>query len=172
MALHDTDKSTSRSRPQPASHDQLDTGSLMAKGTNSVNYITGASPVSSLSAGKNGQFTIVDSGVWDGSTTSFTTLNPGAGTYGHDIQVLTQIPHSLSFTPAYAAFFLQPGTSQYTPLPYFSFNGTASTGLWMNLHMITTSNEFLFVASYIVYGGAWTVSFDPIKWYLMQQTAN
>lgn len=172
MALHDVDKSGSRDAPSPLRHDLLDPASVMAKGTNSVNYATGASSTDGLSPGKNGQFTIVDSGIWDGSTTSFTTLDPGAGSFGHDIEVLYQQAHTLNFTPAYTAYILRPGTSQYTPLPYFACQSTSSTALWVNIHMITTADEFLIVASYIVYGAPQVVNLDPVKWYLMQQTAN
>lgn len=173
MALYNTDKTTVNSvNPTPVRHDTVIQDAVMARGTNSVNYATGASATGSLAAGKNGQFTIIASGTWDGSSTSFTTIDPGAGNFIHDIQALAQIPYNFGFTPAYLAFVKEPGTGIYVPMPYMYYQSTSSTGLWMNLHLVTTPTELIIVASYMLYGGPFTVSFSPVKYYLMQQTAN
>lgn len=168
--LHDIDK-TGNGRPKVNSHDTIGVP-LVAHGTNSTNYATGASGLDQLLGGKNGQFTIVDSGVWDGSTTSVTTGNPGAGKYLSGGQTVATINHNLGVIPAALAYY-EVATS---PLEYDLLPSTAlaaiPTPFWWTLSLLQDNTNLYIQLSWMVYGAAITINLNPVRWYLLEQVAN
>lgn len=172
--ITDIDKdSFDRGRPSPNSHDQLNHNSVMSRGTNSVNYVTPASNQAVLTAGKNGQFTIVQSQTFT-TTSTYSTTNPGTGNYISDNFVVYQQPHSLNFLPGILAYELS-SAGQYTPMPYTRYQTQSSTqGVWYTFYIVIDSTYVTIALNTMTYGNL-SVNFTPgfiFKWYLLQQTSN
>jgi hypothetical protein len=105
MSLHDVDKDGAhRRKPQPNHKDFIIHEALMAKNTDSVNYVTDATDLSSISDAKNGRFTIVQTGSYTPTSNFASITNPGVGNFGSTIGSFYTIPHNLSFTPGVLGF--------------------------------------------------------------------
>lgn len=168
--IHDVDKSNI-GRPIVNAHDIVTTQRL-ARGTNSVNYVTGASSLSLLTGGKNGQFTIVASGVWDGTTTTITTSNPGAGNYLSGGQTVATIPHNLGVIPSVLAYYeLATSPLEYDMLPSTSM-AAIPTPFWWTLSTLQDNVNLYIQISWMVFGAAVSITLQPVRWYLLQQVAN
>lgn len=172
--ITDKDSGTmDRSNPTPHKLDQMSHSSLMAKGTNSTNYITPGSNQSTLSAGKNGQFTIVQTGNFT-TTQNYATTNPGTASYASDFFNIYQVPHNLGYTPGILAYELS-GSGQYSPLPYNKFAaGTSQQVLWSYFTIYADNVNVYLQLVTMTYGNvSW--NFTPgyaFKWYLLYQTSN
>lgn len=172
--ITDVDKgNTDRAAPNPNRHDLLLTDSVMAKGTNSVNYITPATNLADTAAAKNGQFTIVQVGTTT-TTSTYTTTNPGAGQYANDQFTVYQQPHGLGFLPAFIAYE-QSQAGQYTAIPftrYVTLSGTQAA--WYTFYVVVDATYVYVLLDTMTYGNV-SVAFSPgfiFKWYLMFQTSN
>lgn len=170
--ITDLDKQNAdRSAPTPNKHDQLAHEAVMAKGTNSVNYITPATNDSLVSAAKNGQFTIIQTGNYT-TTFSFSSSNPGAGNYGSASYLLYQAPHGLPITPAITGY-AQSSSGVFYPLPATNFtsNGSNQAG-WYTFNAEVDATNVSIVVSVISYGASVTFAAGFIfNWYLLYQTA-
>lgn len=173
----DVDKdSHDRGRPSPNSHDQLLHSSLMAKGTNSVNYITDATNKQTQDPAKNGQFTIVQS---DSFTTTLTySTSATLNAYQNSNLLIYQVPHNLPFTPSLTAMMLINGGTGYTPMP-FTFYTTANSGadaLWYTWRIsVDDVNVSISLATmnYNSVSGGWSLLPGfAFKWFLQYQTSN
>lgn len=171
--LFDIDKSSGdRGQPTPNHHDKLNPSAVPAKGTNSVNYITGASNTSAISGAKNGQFTIVQVGNFT-TTQSYSATDPGAGNHGLTQFTIYQQPHGLPFTPTILAFE-QSSAGQYTPMPLIGLNApTASTASWYVFDIFVDATNVYITLNVMSFGDL-IVGFNPgfiFKWYLMEQVS-
>lgn len=160
----------------PIRHDMLDPSAVMSKGTNSVNYVTGASSTDELLAGKNGRFTIVQAPTLNlSSVPFFVTSNPGAGNYVADGGTLYSYTHGLGYVPAIAGYIISPGSNAYTQLP-FSANITDPTSggaLWWTLYLEVDTEVVVFRIYTMSYGVPWELAVNvSLKLYLMQQTSS
>lgn len=168
--LHDIDKSN-RGQPIVNSHDKINV-LRMAHGTNSVNYVTGASPLSSIAGGKNGQFTIVESGLWAGG--SLTTGNPGAGNFLSGSSIMATIPHNLGFIPSALAYYqVASSPLEYDLLPSTTMVFTGlQTVLWWTIWLLVDATNLYIQVNWMAYGTSFNITLSPVKWYLLQQVAN
>lgn len=175
--ITDVDKlSHDRGKPSPNSHDQLLHSSLMAKGTNSVNYISAATNTQTQDPAKNGQFTIVQSGEFT-TTVDFNTSGT-LNSYQSSNQLVYQVPHNLPFTPSLTAMMLTGGGTGYTPMP-FTFYTTANSGadaLWYTWRITVDAVNLtisLSTMNFNTVSGGWSLlpGFG-FKWFLQYQTSN
>lgn len=172
--ITDIDKSSfDRAKPSPNTHDTLDHASVMAKGTNSINYTTPSSNLSLSEAAKNGQFTIVQPGNFTTSTTINTT-NPGTGNYASDLFTIYQQPHNLPFLPGVTAYELS-SSGQYAAMPYTRYlTGTSAQALWYTFYMVVDATYVYILLNTMTFGNvSWAL--QPgffFKWYLTYQTSN
>lgn len=156
MALFDIDKnSDDRGSPMPNSHDQLAHDAVMAKATNSVNY-TVQQPFAALGAGKNGQFTIVASGIIPSTpTTSATTT--------------ITVAHGLSFVPAIMAFAFT--GSLYSPLPYLNID--VPDGMLISEITSITVDATNITLTFRYNTAVGTIgNTRQVRYFLLQQTSN
>lgn len=171
--LTDVDKDGgTRSQPKPNTHDVLGMDAVMARGSNSVNYTTPATPQASISAAKNGQFTIVQSGVFPvppfGSQPA---LSPGAGNYASASYVMETMAHKLQFTPGILSF-VGLAASGFQATPYFLMNVAGTNNVtWENLRLTVDGTNVYFKDDVMSTGNGQTDGFE-LTYYLIQQTAN
>lgn len=173
MALFDVDTSANdRGTPAPNTHDNLAKEAIMSRGTNSVNYITPATNLSSLQAGKNGQFTIVQVGNFT-TTSTYTVNSPGAGNFVNSYTTIYQVPHNLPITPAIFAYE-QTSQGLYSPMPYTNFlTGSSTQAVWYVFEAFV-DNIYTYINLNVTSYGVGT-TFNPgfiFKWYLCYQTSN
>lgn len=169
--LVDRDTSTSRDNPLPASHDVLAHDSVLSKGTNSVNYITPATNLGSLIAGKNGQFSVVQRSQVPINPVGF-TAGPG---FIFNTQILATIPHNLPYIPAVVGFIYFNATT-YSPLPYTGISGLTSAASF-DTYRITADASNVYIYLDFLTANESSVNFAPntnysIVYYLLQQTPN
>lgn len=174
MSLFDIDKaSPDRSVPEPLRHDTVSREAVMSKGTNSTNYTTPATNLTSVSAAKNGQFTIVQVGDFT-TTQNYTTTAPGSGNYAGDTFTIYQAPHGLNFVPAIFAYELS-SSGQYSPMPLIKYVvGSTTQALWYNFQIFVDATFVTINLNALTTGSA-SFSFSPgfiFKWYLLYQTSN
>jgi hypothetical protein len=168
--LIDTDlKTIDRAVPLPNTHDTMGSGAVSAKGTNSTTYITPGTNLSLIAAGKNGQFTLVQTGTV--TTSGVTVPFTGTGQVNQSRVLVAQLPHNLSYTPGVYAFLVSNGV--YLPLPYTQIAGFAQTGTWLTLSVTTDDTNINFYADCMCLGqGETTGAGLVIRYYLIQQTPN
>lgn len=163
--------SADRASPLPNTHDQVAHEAVMAKGTNSVNYVTPATNQTLTDDAKNGQFTIVQVGSFT-TTSPITISNPGVGSYGNFSQVIYSVPHNLGFVPGVTAYE-QNSANQYTPMPYTNYLATSSSAVWYSFSLYVDSSNVYVDLNGVTYSAS--VTFQPgfiFKWYLLQQPSS
>lgn len=177
MALFDVDKDGERrAKPSPNSHDDLPSSTILAKGTNSTNYVGPNSNLSSLQSGKNGQFTIVGSGTMTNTSSVLLANSPGAGTF-NDFTSMTVVsqPHGLPYKPIVVGSILSTSGNTYYMMPFSrsDYSSGATSALWFTLLFGSDDTNIYVVANGMVWGGGWNLSPGLIfKYYLQYQTPN
>lgn len=174
--LTDIDKnSNNRAQPAPNHHDVVNPDTITAKGTNSVNYITNATNQSLIQGAKNGQFSIVKTGVVN-YPQQFSTTDPGAGNFGVDDLVLATIPHGLPYIPGVIVYFSTNPLTGFFPLPYYDYTGFFGIVRWVNYEASVDATNLYINAHYMSFGSSSQVisgaNFPNFKYYLLQQTSN
>lgn len=170
MAIHHTDKnSPARTAPYPNIHDTQDV-TRMAHGTNSVNYITDASPTFNGPSILYGNARLVQSGT-------VTVVTPN-GTSGTITTTTTTLAHNLGYTPLATAFMnnIQPVGYGITLPIWVSFgNNTGGSGgapeylgiiRYMTYAVDATNFYVLTYSSGVAVAANYTITF-----YLYQQIA-
>lgn len=161
MAIHDVDKnSTDRGQPLPNSHDAHPLDLRNAHGTNSVNYISDATPDAFKLDNTNGMLRLVQKGTVH-------VDQPGAGTAG-----FTTVTHNLGYIPIVMAF-IGTSTTIYNPLPQILSSSVATN---------VTIEEYITVANITstdfqieYYQGSSAASAPDgynITYYIFHETAN
>ncbi len=174
MSLVDIDHhADDRAHPLPNAHDKINPSMVQAKGTNSVNYTTPASNTSTLEAGKNGQFTIVQVGDFI-TTEPIVTVSPGANNYGDSGFLLYQQPHNLDFTPSIISYE-ETSAGQYSAMPIVGYSAPSSSqALWYEFFCFV-DDTYVYIGLNALQFGDFTVTFNAgfiFKWYLLYQTSN
>lgn len=168
--LLDVDRvSVDRSDPQPNARDVIAHDAVMAKSTNSTNYITPASNQAVLTGAKNGQFNLVSSGTFSVNV-SYTTTDPGGG-YSHDSFVVEQFAHGFNFIPGLMVYYEEANDLHY-PLPFSDttmFFNPAWYTFWATIDSHNVTVYLDTISGGTPFGFAGNFNF---RYYLSQQTSN
>lgn len=171
--LADIDKfSPDRSSPIPNTHDVVDPATVMAKGTNSVNYNTAASDTGSQLAALNGQFTIISAS--DITTNIVSVSGPGAGALNSNVVNGYTFAHGLNFVPTVIAYFGS-STTIFGGMPSLNYNALNSAqGLWFTVQASADSTNVYIDFNVMQFGRSGLTTLSPlqVRVYLMQQRAN
>lgn len=160
MAIHDVDKSSGgRETPMPNSHDEQGLA-RMAAGTNSTNYVSGAS---------SGQFFSNINGIKQpiaaGQVTLVKSANNDSG--------LVSIAHQLSFVPGVDYYVTNGATVSMAPYIFFVTSG-AGTGLVDTYLTVSADATFVNFTLHTpnVTGGSYALGLSvTIVYYLYFQNA-
>lgn len=172
MALHDVDKnSADRGSPMPNTHD-VQTSARMAHGTNSVNYVTDATP--SVTGGNilSGNARLVSSGV--------TQCDASAGNDSTIVSDTFSIPHNLGYNPIVTAWLNNASVGFNLPLPIILSSTVGSTSgtldgvafLATNRWMTYGADEDNFYVIIYTVGSSMIATSYFVTYYLYQQVVN
>lgn len=171
--LVDIDKnSPGRRDPRPNAHDIREASTVMAHGTNSVNYVTAAVDLTSQTGGLNGQFTIVS--AQDIAVSLVSVPGPGAGAFSTTTVRGATVAHDLNFIPALIAYYGSSSTI-FGGFPSLNYNAVSSAaGLWFTVQASADSTNIYIDFVITQFGSSDTTTLAPstVRVYLLQQTSN
>lgn len=165
--LTDIDRTNAdRSAPRPNRHD-VQTLGAMAKGTNSVNYISPATNRPLIVDAKSGQFTIVQAVDLN---TAATVIAGALSGYNASTNLLYQAPHNLPYTPGVKGFWFD--SRLYHSLPYPIMGVSGGAGFWLTYRIAVDATNVFLYGDVLTLGEEVNIGSATFRYYLTQQALN